>query len=118
MNKEINRTTRTQVLNSLRGRYHEAKRPDKSKRLDEFVALTGYHRKHALRLLAKASTEHSKPKGRRIYDEAVRQALTILWETSDRLCGKRLKAILPTLLESLQEHGYLSVLSKERSSLD
>ena len=27
----------------------------------------------------------------RLYDEAVRQALVVLWEASDRICGKRLK---------------------------
>jgi hypothetical protein len=31
----------------------------------------------------------------RIYDEAVREALVVLWEAADRICGKRLKAILP-----------------------
>ena len=30
--------------------------------------------------------------GRRIYSEAVRQALVVLWEAADRICGKRLKA--------------------------
>ena len=32
---------------------------------------------------------------RRTYDEAVRQALIVLWEAADRICGKRLKAVLP-----------------------
>ena len=37
------------------------------------------------------STGRSVPRGRRIYDEAVRQALIVAWEASDRICGKRLK---------------------------
>ena len=37
-------------------------------------------------------------KGRRIYDEAVREALIVVWEASDRICGKRLKAVLPSLI--------------------
>nr|WP_321985974.1 hypothetical protein [uncultured Lichenicoccus sp.] len=28
-----------------------------------------------------------------IYDEAARGALIVLWEASDRVCGKRLKAL-------------------------
>ena len=36
----------------------------------------------------------------RIYDEAVVTALTIIWEAADRICGKRLKAILSTFVES------------------
>ena len=35
---------------------------------------------------------------RRIYSEAVREALIVLWEAADRICGKRLKAILPGLI--------------------
>jgi hypothetical protein len=32
-----------------------------------------------------------------------------LWEASDRLCGKRLQALLPLLLESLERHGHLAL---------
>jgi transposase len=35
---------------AIRGRYASAGRPEKAKILDEFVALTGFHRKHAMRL--------------------------------------------------------------------
>ena len=34
--------------------------------------------------------------GRRVYDEAVRKAVIVVWEASDRICGKRLKAALLT----------------------
>jgi hypothetical protein len=40
-------------------------------------------------------------------DEAVRQALTLLWEAADRICGKRLKALLPVLIESIERRGHL-----------
>jgi hypothetical protein len=33
--------------------------------------------------------------------------LVVLWEASDRLCGKRLKPLIPVLLDSLQRHGHL-----------
>jgi hypothetical protein len=42
---------------------------------------------------------------KRIYDEAVRQALALLWEAADRICGKRLKALLPILIESMERFG-------------
>ena len=38
---------------------------------------------------------------RRIYGVAEREALVVLWEASDRVCGKRLKAIIPTLIEAM-----------------
>jgi hypothetical protein len=43
------------------------------------------------------------------YDEAVRQALIVLWEAADRICGKRLKAILPSLVAALELHGHLAL---------
>ena len=45
--------------------------------------------------------------GRTIYSEAVREALVVLWETADRICGKRLKAILPGLIAAMERHGHL-----------
>lgn len=32
-----------------------------------------------------------------------------LWEASDRICGKRLKVMIPTLLPSLEQHGRLNL---------
>jgi len=43
--------TRKELVEALRVRYREAAARDKVKILDEFGALTGYHRKHAIRLL-------------------------------------------------------------------
>ena len=39
---------------------------------------------------------------------AVTEGLIVLWEASDRMCGKR-KAVLPTLLPALERHGHLSL---------
>ena len=54
---EISGVTRTEVLRAIRNRYREASKKDKSRMLDEFVALVGCHRKHAVRLLSKAITQ-------------------------------------------------------------
>ena len=48
-----------------------------------------------------------RDRGKRIYDEAVRQALTVVQEAADRICGKRLKVALPSMVESLERHGHL-----------
>ena len=108
---EISATTRTEVLAAIRKRYREASKRDKSRMLDEFVAMVGCHRKHAVRLLGQheRSAGHSDPRGRCIYDEAVRQALVVVWEAADRICGKRLKAALPSMVESLERHGHLDL---------
>jgi len=35
--------------------------------------------------------------------------IATLWEASDRLCGKRLKVILPELLKSMESHGHMKL---------
>ena len=44
-------TTRKELTMALRERYRSAAFSDRTKILDEFVALTCYHRKHAIRVL-------------------------------------------------------------------
>jgi hypothetical protein len=44
-------TTRKELVAALQLRYRSATFGERIKILDEFVALTGYHRKHAIRLL-------------------------------------------------------------------
>ena len=56
-------------------------------------------------------------KSRRIYDEAVREAVIVAWKASDRLCGKRLKAVLPHLVESMERHGHLDLDLEVRERL-
>lgn len=87
--------------------------------LDEFVAVTGYPRKHAMRLLRRGRPgKRSGPRlARRVYDEAVREALVVLWEASDRVCGKRLKPLLPVLIEGMERHGHLQLAADVRAAL-
>ena len=40
---------------------------------------------------------------------AARQALIVVWEAADRICGKRLKQLLPTLLDAMVRHGHLDL---------
>ena len=100
-------TARDELINALARRYAVAGRAEKTRILDEFVAIAGFHRKHAMRLLrCDASARRSEGKAsRRIYDEAVREAIVVLWEASDRICGKRLKALMPVLVEAMERHG-------------
>ena len=73
--------TRKELIEAVRTRYEQANRAEKARILDEFTAVAGYHRKHAIRALNTA-VRHGKPERQRsrFYDEAVCQALVILWE--------------------------------------
>ena len=49
------------------------------------MALTDCHRKHAIRALSRESVgEHVGAARNRVYDEAARQALIMLWEAAGR----------------------------------
>lgn len=110
MHNTIGKQTRTELLDALRQRYQLASKQDKAKILDEFVAVAGCHRKHAIRLLTRTRPAATTAAvSRRTYDEAVREALIVLWEAADRICGKRLKAVLPDLVASLERHGHLAL---------
>ncbi len=102
-------TTRKELVEALRVRYRAAAVADKVKILDEFVALTGYHRKHAIRTLREKAFSKEARARNRLYDEAVRQALRVLWEAADRVCGKRLKALIPMLVDAMERHGHLDL---------
>ena len=97
--------TRNELIEAVGARYRASTVAQRSTILDEFVATTGYHRKHAIRLLSKplASPRKRRPSVR--YGPAVRDALKVLWEVSDRVCSKRLKAMVPILLPALIRHG-------------
>jgi len=124
MDKRISTQTKKELIEALRRRYCDASKKAKTRILDEFVALSGYHRKHAIRLLSgeadngyinrsPCEVAHS----RRIYDEAVKQALIVTWEAADRICGKRLKAVLPDLVNAMERHGHLNLDPEIRKRL-
>lgn len=119
MSDKISKEGQRELLGVLRQRYERATKQDKSKILDEFVTVAGCHRKHAIRLLSAADPLlcTAPVVARRTYDEAVRQALIVLWEAADRICGKRLKAVLPGLIAALERHGHLNLDDEVRQRL-
>ena len=71
-------------------------------------------------MLGQFEDDEDKPRfarGRRIYDEAVREAVIVIWEAADRICGKRLKAAMPHLVESMERHGHLALDPEVRDQL-
>jgi hypothetical protein len=107
----VSKTARKEIVQAIRVRYGRATKAEKRLILGEFTALAGYHRKHAIRLLSSSLKAPAKtPLARhRVYDEAVKTALIIIWEAADRICGKRLKAAIPNLIRALEKHGHLQL---------
>src|SRR5580700_3980726 len=110
---------RDELVAAIAGRYAQGDRSERGRILDEFTAVTGFHRKHAMRLLRVGqSNGRSGPRpGRRIYDEATRDALIVIWEASDRICGKRLRPLVPVMVEAMERHGHLRLAPEVRISL-
>jgi IS30 family transposase len=96
-----------EYLLAVKGRYLRATKADKKKVLDEFVRVTGYHRKSAIRALnrpnpGKRIEKRGRPKK---YKSTVASELKYLWEITDHLCSKRLHPFLPELLNVLKRSG-------------
>src|SRR3954467_2103136 len=119
MMRRISMAARDELVTAVANRYARGDRGERGRILDEFAAVTGYHRKHAMRLLrsGQGNRRRGPRPGRRIYDEAVREALIVIWEASDRICGKRLRPLLPILLEAMERHGHLHLVPEVRTRL-
>ena len=113
--RQLSLASRRELTEAIAERYRVAGRDEKHKILDEFTQVTGFHRKHAIRVLAQKAKADAAPRIRsRLYDEAIVQALTILWEAADRICGKRLKPAIPALVEAMERHGHLALAPEVR----
>lgn len=76
MARRISMATRSELVAAIVERYRLGSRSDKCRILDEFVAVTGYHRKHAIRVLAGREKRRSGNKSNSLrYGSNVREAL-------------------------------------------
>ena len=112
-------SARREVVSAVMERYRSAKRAEKGRMLDALCATTGWHRKHAVRALRRRATVGSgeveaHEERKRRYGATIKDAMTALWEASDRVCGKRLKVMIPTLLPALEQHGRLQLGQADR----
>ena len=115
----ISMSTRNELVVALSGRYVSSNRKERGRILDEFVVVSGLHRKHAMRLLraGQSGQRLGRRPGRRLYNDAVCEALIVLWEASDRVCGKRLRPLLPTLIDAMERHGHLQLAPEVHAGL-
>ena len=110
--------SKKEMIETIQPRYLKAKKSEKQQILDELIATTGYHRKHAIRVLRHGS----KPKGlikagrKKVYQGEVVKALEQIWEICGRICSKRLHPFLPEMVAILERHKELK-LSPETKTL-
>jgi len=97
--------SKQELVEVVRPRYWKAGKVEKQKILDEFTCATGYHRKHAIRVLKNriSRTRRRKRTGYpSIYQGEVVQALEQIWEIYGHLCSKRLQPFLPEAIRVLE----------------
>ena len=84
MDNRISTQAKAELVRVLGQRYRESAKMTKTQIIDEFIAVSGYHRKHAIRLLTVSNGNRNNSceirRSRRIYDEAVKEALIVMWE--------------------------------------
>jgi hypothetical protein len=113
--------SKRELLEVVRPRYLKAGKFEKQKILDEFTSTTGYHRKHAIRVLKNQVQvqNHLKRKTKTyktIYRGEVVRALEQIWEIYGRICSKRLQPFLPEAIRVLERWQEIK-LSKDTKEL-
>jgi len=113
--------SKCELLEAVQPRYLKANKAEKQKILDEFTNATGYHRKHAIRVLKnKVQVQNilrRKTKSyKTIYRGEVVQALELIWEIYGRICSKRLQPFLPEAIRVLERCKEIE-LSKDTKDL-
>jgi len=113
----MTRVSLEELVEAVRPRYLRASRREKTQITDEFVAITGYHRKSAIRRLRHGRKRGSGDRRGRppVYTNEVQAALIQVWEVCGRICSKRLAPFLAEMVAVLEREGELKLpLDTER----
>jgi Integrase core domain len=106
------------LLQQVAPQYQSASASHKKQILAQFMTSTGYVRKYAMWVLNHAEeilqTTAASPQR---YRPEVQEALVLAWETLNRICAKRLMPFLPSIIESLEQFGYLQLSEESRHIL-
>jgi len=126
-----------QITAEIQERYKKASRKQKKVILDEFVALTGYNRNYASRVLRQyygkligsigsgkrkiryviGKDKRSKRDRKRFYGDDVTEALKKIWTILDMPCGKRLAPFLPEIIFKLETFSEIEMKSATKQKL-
>jgi len=115
----MSQRSKKELVETIQPRYLKASKGGKKQILDEFVAITGFHRKHAIRVLGhRPKPQGYKKRGKqRVYTGAVIEALTAIWEICGRICSKRLQPFIPEMILVLERHHEIEIDEKVKGQL-
>ena len=109
----MGRQSKWEYLRAVHARSGRGDRRTKQKMLDEFCANTGYHRKHALRLLNGPPPGGGRPRPahaarRPAYSQAWVSGLKAIWKAAGYPWSVRLSALIPLWRPWVRKHFHLS----------
>lgn len=112
----MSQQSKREVVKAIRRHYRGANRTQKSFLLNRLCDLTGYDRKHAIKLLnGRVGKGKGRAGRRKRYGPEVVEPLKAIWLASEQLCSKRLKPALPLWLPAYEEvHGALPTEVRRR----
>jgi hypothetical protein len=113
----MSQNSKKELVETIQPRYRKATRNEKRQILDELVAITGYHRKHAVRILNQwvGKRYPKKPGPIRIYQGEVVIVLERIWEICGRICSKRLHPFLPEIVRVLERNNELQMSAETKN---
>ncbi len=124
----MSQRSKREMIATIHPRYLKANKVGKKQILDEFVEITGYHRKYAIRVLKHGPKPKGlkKPGRRKVYQGEVVPVLEQIWEIYGRICSKRLHPFLSEGVQILERCKELSLsldtkqllLSMSRATID
>lgn len=115
---------KTQYLKAIRKRYFCGSKKRKTEILNELCEVTGYSRKHAIKILSVGHIEGKKKSGKkRFYSDESLYHLKKLWHLMGRICSKKMKSAIPLWLkfydsEELNNFIKQELLSMSSSTID
>ena len=115
----MSRRSKRELCEEVRPRYLKAIKVEKEQILDEFIAVTGYHRKYAIRVMRHGRPRRSSKKHgpAKVYQGEVVVALEQIWEICGRICSKRLQPFLPEMVKVLERCGELELAPETKTLL-
>jgi hypothetical protein len=115
----MSKKSRDDLVKAIHPRYLQANKLKKGRILDQFVAATGCHRKHAIRRLRQGIPEcRRERRGRkRSYTGDVVGHLARIWKICGHICGKRLQPFLPEMVAVLERHDELVIDDESKALL-
>ncbi|MDA8120629.1 MAG: hypothetical protein M0Z85_11485 [Gammaproteobacteria bacterium] len=107
MPKVLRGAARRELIEVLRPRYRGGTKIAKQGILEELIAVTGYHRKSAIRALNRTERNGAGVlrSSRRVYDDTFKHILLILWSLARHPCGKRMHALMPRLVAEYERRN-------------